>query len=440
MSSALTELATRAYVYGIPLVFNLDQVRRFATTGVGANPAANFNVLSHARTLAGPTSTFVSINNDTVYSMSQLDLSAGPVLLELPDSAGRYYVMQFVSAWTENVAYLGKRATGTRAGRYLVVGPNWHGQVPESATVIRCPTEVASIVGRWAVDDEADLQNVIDLQDRTVLTPIGHERGRGLPDVDTHGLDEALTFWEKYRIYSQTFAPPARDRDLQAGFAALGLTGHIPVGDLSDDRRDALRRGYAAGADAMRRLLRNAADGRVNGWQINLHAFDYNLDHYGVGALDEPRWKITDPDMRLLTRAGAALAGLWGTNAYEALYFPAYADDEGNPLTGEHEYEITLDPTPPNDAFWSITMYDAQDYYLVANGIDRYSIGDRTEGLIQTDGAVHIRLGTNPPAAGSSSNWLPAPPGPFRPMLRVYLPTGSLLDGTYALPPIRRLR
>ena len=89
-----------AYALGIPLVFNLDQVLRYVETGVGANPAAPFNSFSHARALAGPADTFVSINNDTLYSMAQLDLSAGPLLLEVPDTAGRYYVLQFVYAWT----------------------------------------------------------------------------------------------------------------------------------------------------------------------------------------------------------------------------------------------------------------------------------------------------------------------------------------------------
>ncbi len=81
-----TELAAQAYIYGFPpLVFNLDQVHRYVHNGVGANPpAAPFNTFSHARTLAGPADTFVTINNDTVYSMAQIDLSVGPVSLHVP--------------------------------------------------------------------------------------------------------------------------------------------------------------------------------------------------------------------------------------------------------------------------------------------------------------------------------------------------------------------
>ena len=124
------EITTQAYLYGFPLVFNLDQVTRYVTEGVGANPAAPLNTFSHARELAGPQDTFVTINNDTVYSMAQLDLSVGPVALHVPDTAGRYYVLQFVDAWTNNFAYVGHRATGTGEGDFLLVPPGWDGPAP----------------------------------------------------------------------------------------------------------------------------------------------------------------------------------------------------------------------------------------------------------------------------------------------------------------------
>ena len=49
------------------------------------------------------------------------------MLLSVPDSAGRYYVLQFVDAWTNNFAYVGKRATGTGARDFLLLPPDWEG-------------------------------------------------------------------------------------------------------------------------------------------------------------------------------------------------------------------------------------------------------------------------------------------------------------------------
>lgn len=439
----LRALAAQAYVYGFPLVTSVDQIRRSTTVGFGRQPGSPFNQFSHVRALAGPAEGFVSVNNDTVYSFAQLDLSGGPVLLELPDTGNRYYVMQFVSAWTENFAYVGKRATGTAAQRHLIVGPEWQDQAAdklEHASVIRSPTTVCTVVGRWAVADEADLAEVARLQAGTTLTPLHSSTRRGLPEVSTSTTDAALAFWEKYRVYSQAFAPPRRDWELQNTFAPLGLTAQTPVTELADEVRAALVEGHADAVKMLEQVLRTGRSASAAGWSDTLHAFDYNLDHFEIGALDESRWKIADPDVRLFTRAGAALGGLWGCHAYEAAYFTAYVDDAGERLTGEHRYELTLDPPPPHGAFWSVTMYDDQDYFLVPNPIDRYSVGDRTPGLVTSpDGAVTIVISHDEPHDGRA-NWLPAPAGGFRPMLRVYQPGDAVTTGDYVVPPIRRVR
>ena len=81
-----------------------------------------FNSFSHASRLAGPDDRFVSINNDTIYSIAQVDVSGGPVLLRVPDTAGRYYVLQFVDAWTNNFAYVGAPDDRHR-GRVLPAHP-----------------------------------------------------------------------------------------------------------------------------------------------------------------------------------------------------------------------------------------------------------------------------------------------------------------------------
>ena len=111
-SNDLESLASEAFFYGYPLVADLDEVVRFVQHGMGSAPAAPFNVFSHARVLAGPRDTFVTINNDTVYSMAQFDLGVGPLLLDVPDTSGRYYVLQFVDAWTNNFAYVGHLCIG----------------------------------------------------------------------------------------------------------------------------------------------------------------------------------------------------------------------------------------------------------------------------------------------------------------------------------------
>lgn len=179
----------------------------------------------------------------------------------------------------------------------------------------------------------------------------------------------------------------------------------------------------------------------VDGWQVDLHMFDYNTDFFEVGTLDDAQWQLTDPATRYAHRAGAALGGLWGNHGYEAAYFPTYVDADGDTLTGEHVYRLRLHPTPPVGAFWSITMYDLPGYFLVANPIGRYSIGDRTPGIVHDDdGGLTITMSAARPAdAKAAANWLPAPAGEFRPLLRMYAPGAPVLEGRYRLAPIEKV-
>jgi hypothetical protein len=138
----------------------------------------------------------------------------------------------------------------------------------------------------------------------------------------------------------------------------------------------------------------------------------------------------------MVTRAVAARGGLWGNHGYEAAYAACPVDINGEPLTGGARYTLHFDEVPPVEAFWSITMYDTPNYYLVENPIDRYSIGDRTPGLqYNADGSLDICVQADDPGDDKRSNWLPCPAGTFRPLMRMYQPKADILDGRYILPP-----
>ena len=273
-----------------------------------------------------------------MYSIAQVDLSVGPVLLSVPDSAERYYVLQFVDAWTNNFAYVGKRATGTGAGDFLLLPPDWEGEGIGDATAIRFPTRLATIVGRWACDGVDDLPAVHALQDAMTLTPLRRSLvpPTGLPDL-ADGLSEALSFYEKLRLYSLEFPPAPRDEPLQASFAPLGLTGETSLADADDDTKAALEAGHAQGKAALEQLIHSGSSPVVNGWNLTYHLFDYNLDFFEVGTVDAPEWKIADPQVRIAERAVAAIAGLWGNHGYEAAYAITYLDSEGEQLDGRNE-------------------------------------------------------------------------------------------------------
>ena len=439
MSDDLAALAADAYIYGFALTFDLQQVSRFTREGMGSLTPAPANIFSHALNLAGPDDRFVSINNDTIYSIAQIDVSGGPVLLRVPDTAGRYYVLQFVDAWTNNFAYVGRRATGTAAGAFLLVPPGWRAGTPAGTQVIEFPTSVGTIVGRWACDGQADLAAVRALQNGLSLEPHGSPAPlKGIPDPAA--VPAGLAFFEQMRAWMQAFPPSGPDQDYQKRFAPLGLLEEAsPYADCPPDLAQAL----TAGADAARQRMETLLTGGnltpvINGWMISFHIFDYNLDHLGLGTIDNPEWKMADREASYLARALAARGGLWGNHGYEAAYPMTYTDSDGDQLDGHNRYTITFGEEPPVGAFWSITMYDLPDFYLVANPIGRYSIGDRTPGLRRdADGSLTIVIQHEQPA--DTSNWLPAPAAPFRPIMRLYQPEPAVMDGTYKIPPITKL-
>lgn len=430
----LEELASEAYIYGYPLVYDLYEVQQILAKGMGSVPPASFNTFAHASGLAGPADKFVSVNNDTVYSMAQIDVSGGPVELHVPDTGDRYYVLQFIDAWTNNFAYIGKRATGTGEGSYLLIPPGSTAQAPAGTTAIRLPTDVVTIVGRWACAGEADLPAIAALQQDLWVSETS--KGTGLPEPQT--VPDDLAFYEKMRIYLQAFPPAVRDRQYQEKFRPLGLLDEVsPYVTPAPELSAALRAGIAAGKAKIEYATGHGGD-EVNGWRLPYHVFDYNADFFEIGALDDPQWIIQDRSTAYLIRAAAARAGLWGNHAYEAAYPMISKDADGNQLNGAHTYTLTFTQTPPVDAFWSITMYDTPDYYLVANPIDRYSIGDRTPGLVYgADGSLTITMSHDQP--DEPANWLPAPAGDFRPVMRMYQPQAPVFDGTYVIPPVQRL-
>jgi len=449
MNDKKLSLAAEAYLYGYPLVYNIQEMINTASKPEIAW-SAPVNTFGHARDLLDPETEFVSPNNDTLYTMAMVDVTQEAQVLHLPDTQGRYYVMQFIDAWTNNFAYLGRRATGTQEGYYLLAGPDWHGQVPEGVTLLRAPTHVFAIVGRYATTGGDDLAQVWALQEDTWLTPLSRypqqpdKSQRTLGDWDLAPYDarvgDDLKFWEQFRACMRLFPPSAIDQVYQRKFEPLGLLAEeSPYINPEPALAEALKAGQT---EFWAFLEANLAPGEpVNGWNFMVDAFNYNMDHLGIGTLDTPEWKLGDRATAFFIRAVVARVGLWGNHSYEAAYPSLFLDEHGEQLNGAHKYVLHFDELPPVDAFWSVTMYDIPKFYLVANPINRYSIGDRTPGLkYNSDGSLDIYMQHESPGPDKESNWLPAPEGDFRPILRMYQPRPKALDGTYVLPPVRRVR
>lgn len=441
MTAPTDALADEAFETTYPLY---EMARMRATTSPRRTDTVGFpgeredtplrwcNVFVHARKLltAGK-SRVVTPNNDTLYTNAWLDLGRGPLVIDVPDTAGRYYVLGFLDFWTNPFAHIGQRLTGTGARSFLVTGPDWHGELPEAFRApgahVASPTRWVWIIGRTIVQGPEDVPAVHALQDRFVLRTLSDWRAGLAPRPLAFDPGPARAPMPDARTYAAVVCealrgspPAAGERERVARYAALGLAADAPA--LDDATAERLSAAIARG---LARLRDTEFDGRAQGgWRhMPVLGTSFGTDY--------------------AKRALVALKYIGALESLEATYPMAHRDSNGEPLTGRHAYRIRFAPgaLPPVDAFWSMTMYDARDYMLVPNAIERYSIGDRTPGLVRdADGGLTIHLRHGEPAdAAARANWLPAPEAGFYLCLRAYIPRPEMLDGRYDLPSIERV-
>lgn len=439
-----TALVKDAFVYAYPLVL-MDVTRQQTTNVPNANAIpmrAPINQFAHFRTYPKAESRdVVRFNFDTLYSFAWVDLSNGPIVLSVPDTNGRYYLVPSLDMWTDVFASVGARTTGTQAGDYAYVPPGWKGALPDGVTEIRAPTSMIWVMGRTQTNGPSDYENVHKIQDGLKLTPLqswgkSHTPPSNVP-VDAR-FDDRTTplvqvqnmsgvgFFSRFAELLKRYPPHPNDYPILFRMRALGLE---PGRGWGADQLDAQTTGLindavkVAMTDVAEFLKRGGEGTHINGWNI---ATD-NMGTYGTS---------------YLLRAMVALAGLGANLPADAVYPAAFIDGDGKQLDGANKYVLhfSKDQLPPVDAFWSLTMYDEHGFQ-VSNQIDRFAIGDRDPLKFNPDGSLDIHIQHQPPGADKQSNWLPsAASGPMGPTLRLYSPRESVLNGSWAPPPLKRVQ
>ena len=174
-------IAVEAYLYFYPLV-TMDLTRKqLVNTPPGKGLGGPMNTFDNIPVF--PTADMrvvVRPNFDTLYSSGWLDLTREPMVVSVPDTGGRYYLLPMLDMWTDVFASPGWRTTGTKAGNFLLVPPGWNGKVPATFTRIDAPTPYAWIIGRTKTDGPADYEAVHAIQKGYKITPLS---GWGKPPV-----------------------------------------------------------------------------------------------------------------------------------------------------------------------------------------------------------------------------------------------------------------
>ncbi|MDQ2895049.1 MAG: DUF1214 domain-containing protein [Actinomycetota bacterium] len=436
--------AAAAYVYGLPQVSVRGTVKHFPR-----NEAVSINALADPSVR-----TVVSPNVDTAYTVSWLDLVNGPLVVNVPDTGRRYYTLQFLDASSNAFAYVGSGSTGTAAGAYAIVPPGFSGPLGPGVMRIDAPSTTVWLLGRTLVRDAADLpaeravQSQYDVTPLTAWTlgvrqpPVVLDR---YPPTVPRSVPSGAQFIATLNQEMIIDPPPAAD---DCALSAMGPAGVAvphpsPADTLAADLTDQLPPAPRVASDPVSGPAIDA--GVAAGTQIvaagssRLVARSAHANH---------GWSVLGPwvgryGTRYLARAIVARDLLAANTPQQSIYPIATTDAGGRPLSGDHRYTIRFARRllPPVNAFWSVTLYDAQDF-LVTNPIGRYAIGDRTPGLRRgRDGSLTLNVQHDAPAVGAQrANWLPAPTGPFHLVMRLYEPKAAALHGRWKPPSIVRVR
>jgi hypothetical protein len=440
-AEAAHAIGVEAYLYLYPLV-TMDLTRKqltnveHPTDGGYSAPMNTFaNVAEYP---AAEVKAVVRPNFDTLYSSAWLDLTKEPVIVSVPDTDGRYYLLPMLDMWTDVFASPGWRTTGTQAGEFAILPPGWRPEgteLPDGVQRIDAPTPYVWIIGRIKTDGPTDYDAVHKIQAGLKITPLS---GWGKPPQAVEGnVDPSVDMKTPPKIQvdrmaaGEYFAYAAEIMKLQPP--------HItdqPI--LARMARIGIQRGQSFDLDQVDPTIRQALENvpkdaqQLMAWKVPTLARVVN------------EWSMNTDTMGVygnyyLKRAIVAQLGLGANLPQDAIYPLNLGDEHGRPLDGTTRYTIHFDEEqlPPVDAFWSITLYD-QDGYQVANRLDRFAVSSWMPFKYNPDGSLDLYFQNRSPGADKEANWLPAPTGPFNLTMRLYAPKSEALTGKWNPPPVTK--
>jgi hypothetical protein len=436
------QIAEDAYVYGYSLM--TTEVTRVQMTSVDKVEALRAPMNQFANVPRYPPADFRGVsapNADTLYSLAWLDL-AEPQVFSHPAVGDRFYLFEIVDLWMAALESApSKRTAGGAAADYLITGPDWKGTVPAGLKHIPLATRYMVILGRTYADGSPqDYEAVNKLQAQYKITPLSSwgkpftpvappvnpNPGFSLTDAPQPvilAMGTAGYFDRLARLMGGAAPAAAADAPMLARMAKIGIVPGQPfdMSKLDPAVQDALK---DVPQSALRRIEASKASlgNIVEGWVITKGLGTYGTDY--------------------IKRAVVAAFGWPANQQKDAVYPYTEVDSAGQPLSGANNYTLTFGKgaTPPVDGFWSITMYMIdQGWWFVPNPLNKFTVSPRNNLKYNADGSLTLYFQNASPGADKEANWLPAPKGPFLPMLRMYWPkeaSPSILNGSWTPPRI----
>ncbi|WP_262326346.1 DUF1254 domain-containing protein [Carboxylicivirga litoralis] len=427
------QIAKEAYTYANPMVDHYRGLYNYFIDESSPDYKGPWNkVINMARVYTHEDRTIQTANSDTPYSFAALDLRSEPMVLTLPEiEEGRYFSVQLIDMYTHNFDFIGTRTVGNGGGHFLIAGPEWIGEIPDGIEkLIPAETEWVLAVYRTQLFNPNDLENVKQIQSGYKLQPLSSfldiPAPQAAPDIQfikpltQDEIKASPKVFEQLNYLLQFCPTHPSEKELMKRFAKLGIGAgqEFNWDDFSPEIQKAIKQGIADAWADFAVIKSQGEAGEIGSAEI-FGTRQHLNNNYSY-------------------RMAAAVMGIWGASAQEAIYPGYYVDSENAPLNGTNKYTLRFEPgqLPPVNAFWSLTMYELPASLLVENPLNRYLLNSpmMDDFVFDEDGGLTLYFQSESPGKEKEPNWLPAPKGPFSVIMRLYLPKPETLSGDWVKP------
>jgi hypothetical protein len=373
-------------------------------------------------------------NQDVIYGIGGIALDLSPAVVQVPDFGNRFWVYQIVDLRTDSFVQLGAMY-GTKPGFYLLVGPNWKGEVPKGITkVFRSSTNTGIVGPRIFQDDTAEDKKAVQEPLKGVMVyPLAEYDGKmktkdwaNIPRLPPPPSGDEETRWVFPDKFADQLPIVLADAPPLPGEEARYAQVLAVLEAIKSDPK--LKAAFTAGAEESDRLLVTPL--------FQFRNYGQQLPHHWSTISNESAFGVD-----YFTRTAVAKSNILVNAPNETKYYYQDLDSSGTRLNNANRYTVTFpkDGTPPAYGFWSLSIYN-QHHFFIANPINRFSVGTKNRDLkYNADGSLTIYVQTDEPTDPvQRANWLPAPKGDFSLYIRSYWPKPAILDGSWTPPPVMK--
>ncbi|MEV4154388.1 DUF1254 domain-containing protein [Nocardia salmonicida] len=381
-------------------------------------------------------------NSDTPYSGLALDLSVGPMVLELPPGPLMGTANDLNQLWILDIGLPGP--AGPAGGKHLLLPPGYDGQIPEGYYTGRSTTSRVLVLVR-ALPHGTDMSSATELMRKVKAYPLHPVEGWTDPtwiDLTAQdGLDFSPVRWETgldyWRVLHEILdsEPPNPDYRYHYGeLAQLGIARNLPF--EPDERMSAILT-EAARAGHAQLCVQSFADRRPDRHVWAGTHWEWAVLRPENGTFDTENYTDLYAREKWFYQAQIESPAMFARHpGAGSLYWLGLRDSTGEYLDGAKTYTLTVPQPVPAQLFWSITVYDAEtrsEILTEQNTVALRSMFELAE--IDTAAPVTLHFGPNPPAGDASGRWIRTIPGKgWFVYFRIYGPQPAAFDGSWTLP------